>query len=27
VLYLYRDAGYVTGHVLPVDGGQLVMHR
>ena len=27
VLYLYRDAGYVTGHVLPVDGGQSVMHR
>jgi len=27
VLYLYRDAGYVTGHVLPVDGGQSVVHR
>ncbi len=26
VLYLYRDAGYVTGHVLPVDGGQSVVH-
>ena len=27
VLYLYRDAGYVTGHVLPVDGGQSVVNR
>ena len=27
VLYLYRDAGYVTGHVLPVDGGQSVVLR
>ncbi len=27
VLFLHRDAGYVTGHVLPVDGGQSVMHR
>ncbi|MEJ2059689.1 MAG: pteridine reductase [Gammaproteobacteria bacterium] len=24
VLYLVRDAGYVTGHVIPVDGGRLL---
>ena len=23
-LYLFRDAAYVTGHVLPVDGGRLL---
>lgn len=27
VLFFHRDAGYVTGHVLPVDGGQSVVHR
>jgi pteridine reductase len=26
VLFLHRDAGYVTGQVLPVDGGQSVVH-
>jgi len=26
VLFLVRDAGYVTGQVLPVDGGQAVVH-
>jgi pteridine reductase len=25
VLYLLRDAPYVTGHILPVDGGRLLM--
>lgn len=27
VLYLARDAGYVTGQILAVDGGQSVVHR
>jgi pteridine reductase len=25
VVFLIRDAGYVTGQVLPVDGGRSVM--
>ena len=24
VLFLFRDAAYVTGHILPVDGGRLL---
>ena len=24
VLFLHRDAAYVTGHMLPVDGGRLL---
>lgn len=24
VLFLFRDAGYVSGHILPVDGGRLL---
>jgi len=26
VLFLVRDAGYITGHVLPVDGGRMLSH-
>ena len=26
VLFLVRDADYVTGHVIPVDGGRLLNH-
>ncbi|MBD3618484.1 MAG: pteridine reductase [Chromatiales bacterium] len=26
VLFLVRDAGYITGHLLPVDGGRMLSH-
>jgi len=26
VLFLVRDAGYITGHILPVDGGRMLSH-
>jgi pteridine reductase len=26
VLFLVRDADYITGHIIPVDGGRLLNH-
>ena len=26
VLFLVKDADYITGHVIPVDGGRLLNH-